>query len=53
MQIVQPHFAQKQAKKKSIMRVAQDHLALQRCRGGHPVPLAASFYDGGQQINAN
>ncbi len=35
------------------MRVAQDHLALQHYRGGHPVPRAASLYDGGIQIYAN
>jgi hypothetical protein len=36
-----------QGKDKSIMRVAQYTLALQRYRGGHPVPRAASLYDGG------
>ena len=35
------------------MRVAQYTLALQRYRGGHPVPRAASLYDGGVYIYAN
>ena len=52
MQIVQSHFAQA-GQRESIMRVAQYTLALQRYRGGHPVPRAASLYDGGVQIYAN
>ena len=52
MQIVQSHFAQA-GQRESIMRVAQYTLALQRCRGGHPVPRAASLYDGGVYIYAN
>jgi hypothetical protein len=35
------------------MRVAQYTLALQHYQGGHPVPLAASLYDGGLQTYAN
>jgi hypothetical protein len=35
------------------MRVAQYTLALQHYQGGHPVPLAASLYDGSLQTYAN
>ena len=52
MQIVQSHFAQA-GQRESIMRVAQYTLALQHYQGGHPVPLAASLYDGGLQTYAN
>ena len=52
MQIVQSHFAQA-GQRESIMRVAQYTLALQHYRGGHPVPRAASLYDGGVYIYAN
>ena len=52
MQIVQSHFAQA-GQRESIMRVAQYTLALQHYQGGHPVPLAASLYDGGVYIYAN
>ena len=52
MQIVQSHFALA-GKICSIMRVAQYTLALQHYQGGHPVPLAASLYDGGLQTYAN
>ena len=47
------HTLPRTGKDKSIMRVAQYTLALQRYRGGHPVPRAASLYDGGVQIYAN
>ena len=47
------HTLPRPGKDKSIMRVAQYTLALQRYRGGHPVPRAASLYDGGVYIHAN
>jgi len=47
------HTLPRPGKDKSIMRVAQYTLALQHYRGGHPVPRAASLYDGGVYIYAN
>jgi len=38
---------------KNIIRVEQHHLALQHYRGGHPVPRAASSYDGSLLTYAN